>query len=74
MAPWFLYICQKGDRFYVGITTDLENRLRQHGSPEMLYSEGPLTRMEAVQRERQIKGWSREKKLKLMANAPGKPV
>ena len=55
MAPWFLYICEKNARFYVGITTDLGNRLRQHGDPELLYQEGPLTRAEAVQRERQIK-------------------
>jgi len=73
MAPWFLYICGKNARFYVGITTNLGNRLRQHGDPELLYQEGPLTRAEAVQRERQIKGWSREKKLKLIANGPGKP-
>jgi putative endonuclease len=73
MAQWFLYICQKGDRFYVGITTDLKNRMRQHGNPDLLYSEGPLIKVEAVQRERQIKGWRREKKIKLMANWPGKP-
>jgi len=73
MASWFLYICEKRDRLYVGITTDLENRLRQHGCPELLYKEGPLTRTEAVNRERQIKGWSRQKKLRLVATGPAEP-
>ena len=68
MDNGWLYICEKADRLYLGITTDLENRLRQHGNPELLYQEGPLTKAEAVKRERQVKGWSRVKKLKLITN------
>jgi hypothetical protein len=48
MAMWWLYLCEKKGRFYVGITTDLDNRLRQHGGPPLLYKGGPLTREEAV--------------------------
>jgi predicted GIY-YIG superfamily endonuclease len=70
MSKWWLYICEKTGRLYVGITTDLDNRLRQHGNPPLLYKEGPLTREEAVLRERKIKGWSRAKKLQLIANGP----
>ena len=72
MSKWWLYICEKKERLYVGITTDLDNRLRQHGNPPLLYKEGPLTRTEAVLRERKIKGWSRAKKLQLIANGPSK--
>jgi predicted GIY-YIG superfamily endonuclease len=38
-----------------------------------MYKEGPLTRTEAVLREKQIKGWSHEKKLKLIEEGSGKP-
>jgi predicted GIY-YIG superfamily endonuclease len=72
MDAWFLYICEKKERLYVGITTDISNRLRQHGNPKLLYREGPLTKTEAVRREKQVKGWSREKKLKLIREWPGK--
>ena len=54
------------------ITTDLENRLRQHGNPPLLYREGPLTKGDAVAREKQIKGWSRDKKSKLFNKRPKK--
>ena len=58
---------------YVGITTSLAKRLSQHGNPVLLYKEEHLTRGEAVAREKQIKGWRREKKLELIAKGPGKP-
>lgn len=29
---WWIYIVDKGGKFYVGLTTDIENRLRQHGN------------------------------------------
>jgi len=73
MTSWFLYICEKNSRFYVGITTNLKNRLKQHRNPELLHQEGPLTKAEAVQRERQIKGWRREKKLALIQEGSEKP-
>jgi predicted GIY-YIG superfamily endonuclease len=70
MSKWWLYICEKTERLYVGITTDLDNRLRQHGNPLLLYKEGPLTREEAVLLGRKIKDWRRAKKLQLIANGP----
>jgi putative endonuclease len=73
MDNWWVYIIDKNGKMYVGITTDLTNRLKQHGNPELLYKEGPLAREQAVAREKQIKGWRREKKLKLIAKGPGKP-
>jgi len=36
---WYLYIIEKSEKFYTGVTTDLENRLRQHGNPPLLYKE-----------------------------------
>ena len=44
---WWVYIIEKSGNFYVGITTDLENRLRQHGQLSLLYKEGPMSNMEA---------------------------
>jgi putative endonuclease len=73
MPGWWLYICEKKDRLYIGITTDLEKRMKQHGNPKLLYKEGPLEKGEAVSREKQIKGWRREKKLALVTGGPGKP-
>jgi len=36
--------------------TDLENRMRQHGSIKPLYLEGPMLKAEALKRERNLKG------------------
>jgi putative endonuclease len=69
LNTWWVYIVEKGTRLYVGITTDLLNRLRQHGNPELLYKEGPYSRDEAVRREKTLKGWRREKKLELISKA-----
>ena len=60
---------QKKTGLYVGITTDLENRMRQHGQPAPLYCEGPISKAEALKRERTFKGWSRKKKLELIIKA-----
>ena len=54
MNNWCIYIIDKKGKFYVGITTDLPNRLKQHGSPKLLYKEGPLEKAAAARRERLI--------------------
>jgi predicted GIY-YIG superfamily endonuclease len=72
VSSWWVYIVNKYNRPYVGITTDLENRVRQHGVDDALYREGPMTKTEAVSRERILKGWSRAKKLQLIDNASSK--
>jgi len=65
---WYLYIiCEKKNKLYTGITTDISNRLRQHNNPVLIHSEKYQTRYEAAKREKQIKGWNRSKKL-AMAN------
>ena len=66
MSDWYVYITDKKGKFYVGVTTDLENRMRQHGVTRPLYREGPMSKAEALKRERNLKGWRREKKLGLI--------
>jgi putative endonuclease len=69
MDNWWVYIVEKKTGLYVGITTDLANRMRQHGQPVPLYYEGPISKSDALKRERMIKSWSRQKKLELIAKA-----
>jgi len=66
METWWVYIVKKGDKLYVGITTHVTNRMRQHREKVPLYLEGPMLRSAAVIRERTIKKWSRKKKLILI--------
>ena len=67
MDKWYVYIIDKRGKLYVGITTDMENRMRQHGETKPLYYEGPMSKAEALKRERNLKGWSRKKKLLLIS-------
>ena len=69
MNNWWVYIVDKKGKLYVGVTTDLENRMRQHGQAMPLYREGPLSKYDALKRERSLKGWSRKKKLELIDKA-----
>ncbi len=69
MNPWWVYLIDRNGKLYTGITTDRANRMRQHGRSAPLYQEGPMLRDEAVKRERELKGWSRKKKLELIAKA-----
>ena len=75
---YYLYIllCDKAF-FYTGITNDLNKRIREHKSGysahtkryetiELVYTEAHQTRLKAESRERQIKGWAREKKKALL--------
>ena len=78
--PWFIYIlrCGNGD-LYTGLTTNLERRLHEHQSGKggwftkttqpvkLVYHEIYDSRDEARQRDTQLKGWSRRKKLALIA-------
>jgi len=78
---WFVYIAEaRTSRYYVGITTNPESRVTKHNSGKgsrMAVQQGPFTlrytsepfdtKSEARLRESQIKGWSREKKRKLIA-------
>lgn len=75
---YYLYIllCDKAF-FYIGITRNLDKRLKEHKSGysphtkryktiELIYTEEYNKRLEADKREKQIKGWSREKKKALI--------
>ena len=69
MDNWWVYIVEKETGLYVGITTDLENRMRQDGQPAPLYREGPISKNDALKRERTLRGWNRKKKLELINKA-----
>jgi predicted GIY-YIG superfamily endonuclease len=76
---WTLYIlfCDK-KTFYIGITDNLETRLKQHklkqsfytkkfSDIECVYTEEFNKRTEVEKREKQIKGWSIAKKKALIS-------
>ena len=63
---WHVYLCDRQGQLYTGITTDLEHRMKQHGA-HLLYFEAYSDNHTAARREREIKGWRREKKLALVA-------
>lgn len=78
MSFW-VYMLECGDgSYYVGQTEDLECRMAQHEAGSgctftrrrldlrMVWSQEFPTRTEAMERERQIKGWSRRKKRALI--------
>ena len=67
---WFVYICNRRGQLYTGVTTDLEHRMRQHKAG-LLYSEKFADKYNAAKREREIKGWRREKKLALISKVSG---
>lgn len=77
--PFWTYMLHCADRsFYTGHTENLEVRIAQHESGEqagytqtrlpvkLVWSQPFGTRMEALEAERRIKGWSRAKKLALI--------
>ena len=76
---WYVYILQCDDEsFYVGLSSDIQERLIRHWSgrgaahtadhppSRWLYSEVFASRADAMQREGQLKRWSRAKKLALI--------
>ena len=77
---YFVYIVECADQsLYVGCTNNLKKRLRQHNESkwgahytkirrpvELRYSEMFNSLKDARRREREIKGWRREKKLDLI--------
>ncbi|AJR25523.1 MULTISPECIES: GIY-YIG nuclease family protein [Sphingobium] len=77
--PFWTYMLHCADRsFYTGHTDNLETRIAQHEAGaipghtqnrrpiKLVWSQEFGTRMEALEAERQIKGWSRAKKLALI--------
>lgn len=80
---YFVYIVECADQsLYVGCTNDLAKRIKQHNESkrgahytkirrpvELQYSETFTSLKDARRREREIKGWHREKKLGLLEGA-----
>jgi putative endonuclease len=82
MKESYVYILSNKNRtvFYTGVTADLSKRMKLHlegkGSlfcgkynvRELLYYELFINIDEAIKREKEIKGWRREKKIALICN------
>lgn len=79
VGDFFVYIVASPSRtVYVGVTKDLERRIWQHrsktlggfsakyGTTRLVYFEMYPRIDDAIAREKQIKGWSRDKKLALI--------
>lgn len=80
-SHWYLYIAEsKSGKYYVGITTDVENRINNHNlgrGSQLAKIDGPFTlryvsenlgsQSRARKKEIQIKKWSRDKKEKLIS-------
>ena len=76
---WNVYIvkCEDGS-FYTGITTDIRRRFKEHKTgkgghytkshkiTKLLYTEKYTNQKDALRREFQIKGWRKDKKIKLI--------
>jgi predicted GIY-YIG superfamily endonuclease len=80
--PYVVYMLRFSDNsLYIGQTNNLQGRLRSHrygaskaakfttdhGDFELVYQESYGSRVEAMRRERQLKGWTRAKKDALIA-------
>ncbi len=78
---WFVYIAEFSmGRLYTGITTNPDRRVFEHnvsklgakslrgkGPVNLLYCEPQHDKISALKREREIKGWKRQKKILLIS-------
>ncbi len=84
---WFCYLVKCSDSsYYVGITNNLESRVSEHNAGRgsaytaarrpvrLLWYEEHETRSSATKREREIKGWRRTQKERLIAERSHSPV
>jgi len=82
-ASWFTYILECSDgSYYTGVTTDLKARVDRHNSGKgakytrarrpvaLVYFEPYLDEKAARRRERELKGWRRDKKEQLVRGFP----
>ncbi|MBI4040174.1 GIY-YIG nuclease family protein [Candidatus Daviesbacteria bacterium] len=79
MSMWYVYIllCEDGS-LYTGYSNNIEQCFsdhkngkggrytRSHKPLKIIYSEQLPTQSAALKRENQIKGWSREKKIRIL--------
>lgn len=79
MKGYYVYIAtNRSETLYIGVTNNLERRMAEHASGEvpgfaskynidtLIYFEETPDINQAIAREKQLKGWSREKKIKLI--------
>jgi putative endonuclease len=81
MRQFFVYIlASKSRRIYVGVTNDLERRLYEHLSGavsftaryhihRLVHFETTASAIAAIEREKQLKGWLRSKKIALIESS-----
>jgi putative endonuclease len=82
---YFIYILRTlHNHLYIGVTSNVDKRIHRHRSGdgaeftkrnkvfELVYTETFKTLLEARRREKQLKGWRREKKENLIKF--GKPI
>jgi predicted GIY-YIG superfamily endonuclease len=84
MGFWAYILHCRGGAFYTGHTDNLPHRIAQHQSGAiagftsdklpvvLVWSQEFSTRIEALEAERRIKGWSRAKKMALIRGDWGK--
>ena len=76
---WFVYLLLCSDKsFYTGVSNNPQKRFldhkngkggrytRSHKPIKMIFQEPSSSKEEALKRERQIKGWGRSKKIKIL--------
>lgn len=76
---YFVYILtNKSNTLYIGVTNDLVRRISEHKNKvvkgftqkynihKLIYVEQYTKSIEAIAREKQLKGWSRKKKIQLI--------
>jgi putative endonuclease len=79
MRTYFVYVLSSHSRtLYIGVTSDLERRVYQHehrtipgftakyNVDQLVHLEDYSDVSDALARERQLKGWSRAKKIELI--------
>ena len=82
MASYYVYILtNKSKTLYTGVTNDLERRVyehqnklvpgftRQYKISRLVFFEATPNVRAAISREKQIKGWTRQKKIALIESA-----
>ena len=75
---WVYIVASRSGTLYIGITNDIGRRMREHKSGEfegsaskygcnrLVYYEKCDNVLKAISREKQLKGWRREKKVVLI--------